>query len=221
MMATPYEKFSYEKFSLGHSKNNIQEIRHPKWLVEKFNNAKNRLPLTHVEVINTNTEIVKPALTKEVANQEIVDPALPKKVANQEIVDPETIEIIPTRRVAEARTRPENFMPRGMRRFHPYEQEFVQQVRSNLSKHHQATIDELFDNEARFNVSYNDFSSLWQALGGSIKNCKGSHKALKDANGKTVAGIFAHGNNMTYTKKTIPYLRAALELIGISADPIN
>jgi len=50
---------------------------------------------------------------------------------------------------------------------------------------------------------------------GSIEESSGSsHKVLRDSTGKKVTGIFAHNKGMTYTKRTIPYLYAAIQMLG-------
>jgi len=106
-------------------------------------------------------------------------------------------------------------LPRGLRIFHPYKQNFRTNFKK-LSSKHQSTLDDIIEGKAE-SVSYADFSSLWKAINGesSIEESSGSsHKVLHDGDGKKVTGIFAHNKGMTYTKRTIPYLYAAIQMLG-------
>ncbi len=106
-------------------------------------------------------------------------------------------------------------LPRGLRIFHPYKQKFHTNFKK-LSSKHQSTLDDVMEGKAE-SVSYADFSSLWKAINGegSIEESSGSsHKVLHDSTGKKVTGIFAHNKGMTYTKRTIPYLYAAIQMLG-------
>ncbi|MCE2716571.1 MAG: hypothetical protein ACK4V2_07365 [Pseudomonadota bacterium] len=106
-------------------------------------------------------------------------------------------------------------LPRGLRVFHPHEQSFRTNFK-RLSSKHQSTLEKIREGKAE-SVSYADFSSLWKAINGetSIEESSGSsHKVLHDASGKKVTGIFAHNKGMTYTRKTIPYLHAAIQMLG-------
>jgi hypothetical protein len=106
-------------------------------------------------------------------------------------------------------------LPRGLRIFHPYKQKFHTNFRK-LSSKHKSTLEDIMEGKAE-SVSYADFSSLWKAINGeeSIEESSGSsHKVLYDSAGKKVTGIFAHNKGMTYTKRTIPYLYAAIQMLG-------
>lgn len=110
--------------------------------------------------------------------------------------------------------------PRGMRLFHGADTNTYRTLISNpnyLSGKHWKTYEAIFDYQAFKNVSFGQIKALWQEINGpnSVRETSGSsHKAFLDANGKVVAGTFAHGNAMTYSKKTIPYIRDALTKIG-------
>lgn len=108
-------------------------------------------------------------------------------------------------------------MPRGMRIFHPYAQTFRTNF-TGLSGKHISTLSSLMNKKEFTPVTYADFASLWKAINGdkSIRESTGSsHKVLLDADGKVVSGIFSHNANMEYTRRTAPYLRAAIDLLGI------
>ncbi|MCX7343661.1 MAG: hypothetical protein NT128_05920 [Proteobacteria bacterium] len=109
-------------------------------------------------------------------------------------------------------------MPRGMRIFHSHAQTFRTSF-TGLSGKHIRTLSSLMNKKEFTPVTYADFASLWKAINGKdsiSESTGGSHKALLDADGKVVAGIFAHNANMEYTRRTVPYLRGAIDLLGIS-----
>jgi hypothetical protein len=114
--------------------------------------------------------------------------------------------------------------PRGMRVFHPHtNQTFVTQLTSldQLKGKHSETHCAIFDYQRFQNVSFQKFAALWRKINGknSINDSTGgSHKELLDATGKVVIGTFSHGDAMTYTHKTIGYIREALELIRFGRD---
>jgi hypothetical protein len=114
--------------------------------------------------------------------------------------------------------------PKGMRAFHPHTQTFRTNLTlsTGLQSKHLGTFNKLMESEYSSSLSYADFSSLWRAINGknSIRESAGSsHKALLDADGKVVAGIFAHNKGMEYTKRTFAYLRDAVSRLGI--DPVS
>ena len=110
--------------------------------------------------------------------------------------------------------------PKGMRAFHPYTQTF--RVNSTkLNYKHLRTYINLMESGSSSSLSYADYSSLWRAINGknSIRESTGSsHKILLDADGKVVAGIFAHNKSMEYTKRTFSYLRDAISRLGINPE---
>jgi len=110
--------------------------------------------------------------------------------------------------------------PKGMRAFHPHTQTF--RVNSTkLNYKHLRTYINLMESGSSSSLSYADYSSLWRAINGknSIRESTGgSHKILLDADGKVVAGIFAHNKSMKYTKRTFSYLRDAISRLGINPE---
>jgi hypothetical protein len=110
--------------------------------------------------------------------------------------------------------------PKGMRAFHPHTQTF--RVNSTkLNYKHLRTYINLMESGSSSSLSYADYSSLWRAINGknSIRESTGSsHKILLDADGKVVAGIFAHNKSMEYTKRTFSYLRDAISRLGINPE---
>lgn len=83
-----------------------------------------------------------------------------------------------------------------------------------LKKRRQEFIDTVFDPKKFNTITYGNFKNEWNSLPGHsvVEETGGSHKTL-------VAGdqnfpIFAHGDGMRYTKKTIKYLREALSGAG-------
>ena len=107
-----------------------------------------------------------------------------------------------------------------MRAFHPHTQTF--RVNSTkLNYKHLRTYINLMESGSSSSLSYADYSSLWRAINGknSIRESTGSsHKILLDADGKVVAGIFAHNKSMEYTKRTFSYLRYAIIRLGINPE---
>lgn len=65
------------------------------------------------------------------------------------------------------------------------------------------------------NLSFKDFRTLWEYLGGQITGYKsgGSHRALK-FKGKTIGGTFVPHGSSCYGPRSLKYLREALEHIG-------
>jgi hypothetical protein len=110
--------------------------------------------------------------------------------------------------------------PKGMRAFHPYTQTF-RVGSTKLNYKHLRTYIKLMESGYSSSLSYADYSSLWRAINGknSIRESTGSsHKILLDADGKVVAGIFAHNKSMEYTKRTFSYLRDAISRLGINPE---
>lgn len=116
--------------------------------------------------------------------------------------------------------RVEYLPPRGMRLFHGADTNTYRTLitgPSYLGGKHWRTYEAIFDYQAFQNVCFGQIKALWHAINGpdSVRETSGSsHKALLDADGRVVAGTFAHGNAMTYSKKTIPYIRDAFTKIG-------
>lgn len=114
----------------------------------------------------------------------------------------------------------ESLAPKGSRLFH--ENDFRQDFQTNrtietIKGKHLSTLQAIFDAKQYRNVSYRQVKGLWQHINGknSLRDNTGSsHKVLLDAQGQTVTGIFSHGENMCYTKRTIPYIREAFQKIG-------
>ena len=110
--------------------------------------------------------------------------------------------------------------PKGMRAFHPHTQTF-RVGSTKLNYKHLRTYINLMESGSSSSLSYADYSSLWRAINGknSIRESTGSsHKILLDADGKVVAGIFAHNKSMEYTKRTFSYLRDAISRLGINPE---
>ena len=118
--------------------------------------------------------------------------------------------------------------PKGMRMFHSRDQRTFRTTFIDLSEYTDM-LRNLFGDESQFvPIKYREFASLWRAIVGikisggkdigknTIRESTGtSHKALLDADGRVVTGIFAHNNNMECTRRTLPYLRYAIEMLGI------
>lgn len=109
--------------------------------------------------------------------------------------------------------------PRGMRLFHSHDQVLYRSLiqPGDLKGKHEMVLFSIFDVKQFISVSYGDFARLWRHINGekSINESKGSsHKSLLDADGRVVAGTFSHGDAMTYSRRTIPYIRDALIRIG-------
>jgi hypothetical protein len=67
--------------------------------------------------------------------------------------------------------------------------------------------------------NFGNFRSMWEHLNGlgSVRRSGSgsSHYALLNRDREVVGGTFAHGDGQEYNKKTVRYLRAALNAIGI------
>lgn len=110
-------------------------------------------------------------------------------------------------------------LPKGLRSFHrsmlpsPYPE--------HVSPNHQNTVNKFFDSEQQSNIKFKVFATLWISEGGKILNSSGSHRELigpalaHNIPGKTLFGIFAHGNNQTYGKAYIKYVQTAILYIGL------
>lgn len=86
---------------------------------------------------------------------------------------------------------------------------------STLPNKHQNTLDLIFEPGQESKVGYNDFETLWKALGCQIKTGKGgSHRTLKNAQGKTVGGTFEPHNGRSYGPRCIHQLRDALKAVS-------
>ncbi|MEN8236370.1 MAG: hypothetical protein ABFQ95_02295 [Pseudomonadota bacterium] len=152
---------------------------------------------------NSSPEKAKPEITAqqpEPASQEIESPSLSSSPSPSPSPSP-------------------RLRPRGMRVFHK-KQPALSFDGSNpyaeLSGKHQKTADCIFNAKQFKKVTYANFKSLWRHVHGdqSVKESTGSsHKKLISTTGQ-VFGTFAHGDNMTYTHRTIKYLRDALTQTG-------
>jgi hypothetical protein len=106
--------------------------------------------------------------------------------------------------------------PRGMRMFHPNQTPPQQieliQLKGKLEKVRQ----KIFDHQKFQKVSFGKFKTLWKHICGEhsvIESTGSSHVKLIGPRGE-VFGVYAHGDGMTYGKKTIMYIRDALRQIG-------
>ena len=79
---------------------------------------------------------------------------------------------------------------------------------------HRQTLNQIFDKTALHQISYNQFKSLWENLGGVIPDPKsgGSHRSLY-WNGRIVGGTYKPHGGHDYGYRCIKYLRIALEEI--------
>lgn len=110
--------------------------------------------------------------------------------------------------------------PRGMRKFHNYLPE-IQSSKILLKGKHLKVYEDLIDIKTFVTVKYKDFAGLWRYINGSnsIPECRGgSHKKLLNAQGDTITGIYAHGDNQTFGKRTIKYIRDAFKQIGYTQE---
>lgn len=114
--------------------------------------------------------------------------------------------------------------PSGIRKFHPQgmKQIFIPKIKNlkELNSTQINTYENIFDLKKWKNVSYGDFKALWKAINGEVsvdESSGSSHKTLLDSKNNVVTGIFAHGDNMKYSKKTIVYLRDALQRSGFNS----
>ncbi|MGN6670980.1 MAG: hypothetical protein ACTHJ4_05515 [Candidatus Nucleicultricaceae bacterium] len=163
---------------------------------------------------------IKPAKVTTQPTQSAIKPRKENTQRTKASVDKENVENAPAPAAIET-LQGQYLPPRGMRMFHgnaPMQYRTLITL-NQLSGTHFKTWQNLFDPEAWTNVSYGQVASLWRHINGkkSINERKGSsHKGLLDADKKNVAGVFSHGDDMTYTKRTIPYVRDPFVRIGFA-----
>jgi hypothetical protein len=112
--------------------------------------------------------------------------------------------------------------PRGMRLFHKNSPQ-TQHQPFELKRKHLKIYQGLFDTQGFSSIKYSDFAALWRPINGddSIQESKGgSHKVLLDSDRNKITGIFAHGNNQTFGKRSIIYIRDAFNQIGYG-EPLS
>ena len=109
--------------------------------------------------------------------------------------------------------------PRGLRAFHSRGFNTAQTSFEELNQAQQGALERIFDPERFQNVKYREIESLWEAINGpnSIKSpgSGGSHRALLNTNGDVVGSTFTHGDNHTYTHRSIRYIRDAFIHMGL------
>ncbi len=117
--------------------------------------------------------------------------------------------------------------PRGMRLFHSRQNHQFTTLRTrfeDLASRHATTLISIHHHQQFKNVSYKLVAALWRHTCGpdSIRESTGSsHIVLLDAKGLEVGGTFAHGHSMTYSNKTIVYIREYFRMIGFGVESIN
>lgn len=122
--------------------------------------------------------------------------------------------------VSELNNRPFQFdqwdLPKGLVSFHA--KMFSNPHPSVLLRDNkkQDIVDRLFDDQRQCNVTFKEFKSVWEYIGGSIY-CShgGSHRELIDSREETLFGIFAHNENQTYGKKSVKYLQTGFLYVGL------
>jgi len=104
----------------------------------------------------------------------------------------------------------------GNRKFHPSAVKSVKKL--ELSASDQATVDTIFSSDRFQRVSYREFKTLWIRINGEKSIQKpgsgGSHRSLRNRDGKVVGSTYAPNKNHTYGLQTIKYLRDALRAVG-------
>ena len=114
--------------------------------------------------------------------------------------------------------------PAGIRKFRQ-DQLMIDVICSieDLNSKQQGQLEALFSHDRFQKLKWSDIRSLWHAINGrktesgedTIQEDKGgSHKALRNREGKIVGGTFAHSDAHTYTSRTIRYVRDAFWTIG-------
>jgi hypothetical protein len=107
-------------------------------------------------------------------------------------------------------------LPHGMRAFNRRLAISTIQARFKVPSKHQKTVDKLFSPAQQCSVKFSNFRALWESAGGKIEGDHGgSHRRLVDSDGNTVTGIFTKGEGTVYGKKSVQYLQAALNRIGV------
>lgn len=118
--------------------------------------------------------------------------------------------------------------PRGLRVHHAHvpaprmtRADIKAQLLSRLNRRDIQWLFDLYYHQMK-EVTYSDFRTIWIKLNGnnSIVHSKsgGSHHKLVDSSGKTVGGIFSHGNSQVYYKGFQPYLIESFKMLGIGAE---
>ena len=104
-----------------------------------------------------------------------------------------------------------------MRLFHNESASSQQNTKvSPLKGSHQLVHQKIFDQQQFKKVTYGEFKALWKHICGPnsvVESTGSSHKKLIAPN-KEVFGTFAHSDSMTYSHRTIGYIRDALAQIG-------
>lgn len=94
------------------------------------------------------------------------------------------------------------------------EKETIDEI--EISNTHKKNLEKIFDRKAFKNVNYGQIKSLWLYINGinSVdESTGGSHKKFYSPNGDVFL-TFSHSDSMTYSKKTIPYIRDMFDMIG-------
>lgn len=112
----------------------------------------------------------------------------------------------------------ERLRPAGVRRFSsPRLPEITPLQNMSVNNKYQKIKERIFDSHRFHKVSWADVKSLWiHAFGNKsvIESTGSSHKKLVSPEGE-VFFTFAHGDAMTYTHRTIKYIRDALRQVGL------
>ena len=87
----------------------------------------------------------------------------------------------------------------------------------SIPPNHQKTVDRLFSLGQQCSVTFGQVAAAWESTGGEFRGEKhgGSHRKLIGPDGTTITGIFTKGKGTIYGKKTIQYLQAAFNCIGV------
>lgn len=182
--------------------------------------SKLELPsLSCLNPISKNEVVVPPEVSPPVLQESVISPSSLNKVMDREKKEPNPVPIENQKEEIRPEEKENSYLaPRGKRVFHPQIALFPP-LEEKLSPKLQDLVDCIFDYKMFKTVDFGAFKMLWMHINGerSIKSpgSGGSHRALLNREGKVVGSTFAHGNNQTYTHKTIKYLRDALLSVGI------
>ena len=109
--------------------------------------------------------------------------------------------------------------PAGARKFNS--NLVITRATSPFTTTHQETVNKIFDPKRQCKVKFREFVNLWESkhIGGRVTNSGhgGSHRKIIAPDGTVVTGIFTHGDGTVYGKKSIQYLKMALEYVGLQS----